>query len=311
MAIGRTFREAIQKGLRSLEIGLAGFDPWTGNEDIETALGRAGPGAAPGRRRGAAPGHRRSSAVAGSTCDRAVVHRTRSSMILPRGDIASHSLARDAARVPAATRRRRVSRTPDRCPRRRGEAEVRTTRRTLGIRPVYHRIDTCAGEFESYTPYLYSTYETAGRGEAHDAPQGPDPGRRTDPHRPGNRVRRLRLRGGGRLAGGGHRVDPDELQSRDGLDRLRHVGPALLRAADPRGRSRGGRSGEARRGDPPVRRPDAALSSPVRSRRRAFRFWGPPPTPSILPKTGCASDASPRSSRSPFPSTGSPARARM
>ena len=26
--------------------------------------------------------------------------------------------------------------------------------------PVYHRVDTCAAEFEALTPYLYSTYET-------------------------------------------------------------------------------------------------------------------------------------------------------
>ena len=32
-------------------------------------------------------------------------------------------------------------------------------RETLGIRPVYKLVDTCAAEFESYTPYLYSTYE--------------------------------------------------------------------------------------------------------------------------------------------------------
>ena len=29
----------------------------------------------------------------------------------------------------------------------------------MGITPVYKRVDTCAAEFESFTPYLYSTYE--------------------------------------------------------------------------------------------------------------------------------------------------------
>ena len=37
--------------------------------------------------------------------------------------------------------------------------EVRRTRRNAGIRPVYKRVDTCAAEFESFTPYFYSTYE--------------------------------------------------------------------------------------------------------------------------------------------------------
>jgi carbamoyl-phosphate synthase large subunit len=37
---------------------------------------------------------------------------------------------------------------------------VRQRRVELGIRPVFNRVDTCAAEFESFTPYLYSTYET-------------------------------------------------------------------------------------------------------------------------------------------------------
>jgi carbamoyl-phosphate synthase large subunit len=39
-----------------------------------------------------------------------------------------------------------------------GEA-VMARRRELGVQPVFKRVDTCAAEFESYTPYLYSTYE--------------------------------------------------------------------------------------------------------------------------------------------------------
>jgi carbamoyl-phosphate synthase large subunit len=40
-----------------------------------------------------------------------------------------------------------------------GEPEVRRLRHELGIRPVYHTVDTCAAEFEARTPYLYSTYD--------------------------------------------------------------------------------------------------------------------------------------------------------
>ena len=39
------------------------------------------------------------------------------------------------------------------------ELSVRSYRLSRGIRPVYKRVDTCAAEFEAYTPYLYSTYE--------------------------------------------------------------------------------------------------------------------------------------------------------
>jgi len=41
------------------------------------------------------------------------------------------------------------------------ELLVRQRRKQLGIRAVYNLVDTCAAEFEAYTPYLYSTYETA------------------------------------------------------------------------------------------------------------------------------------------------------
>jgi carbamoyl-phosphate synthase large subunit len=39
------------------------------------------------------------------------------------------------------------------------EDEVRAYRKRLGVVPVYKRVDTCGAEFESFTPYLYSTYE--------------------------------------------------------------------------------------------------------------------------------------------------------
>ena len=40
-----------------------------------------------------------------------------------------------------------------------GQEKVRHFRKKHNIKPVYKRVDTCAAEFESYTPYLYSTYE--------------------------------------------------------------------------------------------------------------------------------------------------------
>ncbi|MGL5939840.1 MAG: carbamoyl-phosphate synthase large subunit [Waterburya sp.] len=40
------------------------------------------------------------------------------------------------------------------------EDEVRTYRKELGVLPVYKLVDTCAAEFEAYTPYYYSTYES-------------------------------------------------------------------------------------------------------------------------------------------------------
>ena len=45
------------------------------------------------------------------------------------------------------------------------EGEVRALRHRLGVRPVFKRIDTCAAEFEAKTPYMYSTYEAPSFGE--------------------------------------------------------------------------------------------------------------------------------------------------
>jgi len=76
---------------------------------------------------------------------------------------------------------------------------VRERRARAGMRSAYKRIDTCAAEFESTTPYLYGTYER--ECEATDAaPQGRHPRERPEPDRAGHRVRllllprRLRLR---------------------------------------------------------------------------------------------------------------------
>jgi carbamoyl-phosphate synthase large subunit len=40
-----------------------------------------------------------------------------------------------------------------------GEEQIATMRREHGVTPVYKLVDTCAAEFEAYTPYFYSTYE--------------------------------------------------------------------------------------------------------------------------------------------------------
>jgi carbamoyl-phosphate synthase large subunit len=45
------------------------------------------------------------------------------------------------------------------------EAEVSRARRALNVRPVFKRIDTCAGEFAAKTPYMYSSYEAPSFGE--------------------------------------------------------------------------------------------------------------------------------------------------
>jgi carbamoyl-phosphate synthase large subunit len=50
-------------------------------------------------------------------------------------------------------------------------ASVRARRHELGVVPVFKRVDTCAAEFESFTPYLYSTYEHEDESGATDKPK--------------------------------------------------------------------------------------------------------------------------------------------
>ncbi len=50
-------------------------------------------------------------------------------------------------------------------------ASVRSRRRELGVMPVFKRVDTCAAEFESFTPYLYSTYEEEDEADTDDRPK--------------------------------------------------------------------------------------------------------------------------------------------
>jgi carbamoyl-phosphate synthase large subunit len=49
--------------------------------------------------------------------------------------------------------------------------EVRALRHSLGLRPVYHAVDTCAAEFAARTPYLYSTYDEGDEVPAGDTPK--------------------------------------------------------------------------------------------------------------------------------------------
>ena len=70
------------------------------------------------------------------------------------------------------------------------------------------------------------------RGAPSDKNRSRHPRRRAEPHRPGHRVRLLLLPCRLRAEGGRLRNHHDQLQSGDGVDRLRHLRPALLRAAD-------------------------------------------------------------------------------
>ena len=155
-------------------------------------------------------------------------------------------------------------------------AVVRGVRHALGIRPVFKTVDTCAAEFAARTPYHYSSYDEETEVRPRDEGGGDHPRLRAEPDRPGHRVRLLVRARQPRAVGGRLRDDHGQLQPRDGLHRLRHLGPALLRAAHARGRARDRARGAGGRpaggGDLPARRPDPARARPgPGGRRRADR----------------------------------------
>ena len=165
MAIGRTFAESLQKACRSMETGLTGLDP------VEIPGGRDAMIAR----------------LAEPTPDRLLV--VAQAMREGFGDDAIHAACRIdpwfLARIREIVEAERQVESgglpgdPDALGRLKGlgfsdarlaaltgarEAEVAAARRAAGVRPVYKRIDTCAAEFASITPYMYSCYES-----------GPDP----------------------------------------------------------------------------------------------------------------------------------------
>jgi carbamoyl-phosphate synthase large subunit len=165
MAIGRTFKEAFQKGLRSLEVR-GGFRVPDTTDDTEL------------RRRLVVPSAERiyftlHALTVGYTVEevheltkidlwfldnlkeivereeelngKALAEISRDALYSAKqmgfSDLRLAALLQGDAGAPAT------------------EPEVRARRIELGVRPVFKRVDTCGAEFESFTPYLYSSYE--------------------------------------------------------------------------------------------------------------------------------------------------------
>ena len=126
----------------------------------------------------------------------------------------------------------------------RHETSVRAERQRLGVRAVFKRIDTCGGEFEAQTPYMYSTYEVEHGGYT-ECEARPSPNRKVvilggGPNRIGQGIEfdYCCCHACFALTKGRLRDHHGQLQPRDRLHRLRHLRPPLLRAPHPRARPR-------------------------------------------------------------------------
>jgi len=177
MAIGRTFKESLQKALRSLEIGSYGFESrlFSKPEDYRRTLSDQEQELL--RSKLLIPNAERIWYVAdafrsGSSIEQ--IHEMThidpwflyhirqilemedrligSSGLLAEANTEFAELLREAKQYGFSDRRLAVLWGVT-------EGDVRQLRHTLGIRPVYKRVDTCGAEFEAFTPYLYSTYE--------------------------------------------------------------------------------------------------------------------------------------------------------
>ncbi len=158
MAIGRTFKEALSKGMRSLETGRAFGSEKLDKELINQKLITPTPDRLNYIRFALASGYTVAQVGELTSIDRWFLEQIKEVVDFEA------SLAGPAG-APSQETLRRAKRygIPDvQLARTWGleEIAVRERRKELGVRAVFSRVDTCAAEFESFTPYLYSCYES-------------------------------------------------------------------------------------------------------------------------------------------------------
>ena len=278
MAIGRTFAESLQKALRSLETGLDGLDEieidGLGLGDDHNALRAAIGQPTPDRLLKVAQAMRLGMGVEEihevSKIDPWFLERI-AEIVSLEGMVRAHGLPPDFGKLKGAESGRLLGRAPcgaDRQGRSRGRRGPQAARRSAGVQAHRHLRRRVRRAHGLHVFDLRSAVRRRRQMRSRPFGAGKDrhSGRRTEPDRAGDRIRLLLLSRLVRAERGGLRDDHDQLQSGDGLDRLRHVGQALFRAADRRGRARHSRQGArawAPQGrDRAVRRPDAAQARP-------------------------------------------------
>jgi carbamoyl-phosphate synthase large subunit len=167
MAIGRTFKEALQKGLRGLEIGSSGFARADlDDRRIKAKLLAADPDRIFYVKRALDLGWDHQEIYRMTGIDPWFLDQMQQIVDMEKRMVAELAAPSGARGLHDETLRqaKRMGFSDSRIAQLFGagvtEADIRARRLTAGIKPVYKRVDTCAGEFESHTPYMYSTYET-------------------------------------------------------------------------------------------------------------------------------------------------------
>jgi carbamoyl-phosphate synthase large subunit len=157
MAIGRTFKEALQKGLRGLEMGVTGFSRSDLDDNrIKAKLLTPDPDRIFYVKRALDLGWDHQEIYRMTGIDPWFLDQMQQLVDMERRltpDMDDETL-RQAKRLGFSD-----ARIAQLMGMRIRESEVRGRRLAAGIKPVYKRVDTCSAEFVSHTPYLYSTYE--------------------------------------------------------------------------------------------------------------------------------------------------------
>ena len=179
MAIGRTFKEALQKGLRSLEIGAPGLGsafraPLPERSELVARLRTPNSRRLFALRQAILAGMSLEEITEITAIDPWFLRQLRDIVDMEssiRDFALGNSMTPDNPEMVVMLRRAKEYGFSDRQLAemwKRPESDVRALRKATGTEPVYYLVDTCAAEFEAHTPYFYSTYETGRELEAED-----------------------------------------------------------------------------------------------------------------------------------------------
>jgi carbamoyl-phosphate synthase large subunit len=171
MAIGRNFQEALCKAIRSLEPSSA----WRPPADVNTAMIREklsvpGPDRIHWLFEALERGMSRDEVCSLTKIDPWFI-RQMEAMLEVDKRVAATTLSKSSRELLLEAKRSGASDEEIAKLWNVKAASVRARRKELGVQPVFKRVDTCAAEFESFTPYLYSTYEEEDESGAVDRPK--------------------------------------------------------------------------------------------------------------------------------------------
>jgi carbamoyl-phosphate synthase large subunit len=163
MAIGRTFQESFQKALRSLETGRGGWgcdqaEKLSSLEQIRSGLRSPNPDRIFTVRHAFLMGMTIDEVYELSAIDPWFLRQLRD-LLETEKFLRRHSLNQLTAKDLWSIKKQGFSDRQIAFATKSQEDQVRAYRKNLGVIPVYKTVDTCAAEFEAFTPYYYSTYE--------------------------------------------------------------------------------------------------------------------------------------------------------